>query len=71
MLRPFNRLTAGAKVKLIEKGLYRPARFLIDHLVDRHRLGYHLRRRNFYRQMISPGDLCFDVGANIGDYMTH
>jgi FkbM family methyltransferase len=68
MLRPFNRLTTGAKVKLIETGLYRPARLLIDHLVDRHRLGYHLRRRNFYRQMISPGDLCFDVGANIGDY---
>jgi FkbM family methyltransferase len=68
MQRPINRLTTGAKVKLIEAGLYRPARLLIDHLVDRHRLGYHLRRRNFYRQMISPGDLCFDVGANIGDY---
>lgn len=26
------------------------------------------RRQNFYRQLIAPGDLCFDVGANIGDY---
>lgn len=68
MPRPINNFTTTAKVKLIEAGLYRPARFLIDHLVDRRRLQYNLRRRNFYRQMISPGDLCFDVGANIGDY---
>jgi FkbM family methyltransferase len=25
------------------------------------------RGRRFYRQWIGPGDLCFDVGANVGD----
>jgi FkbM family methyltransferase len=68
MLRPINKFTTGAKVKLIDAGLYRPARLLIDHLVDRRRLEYRRRREKVYRQLISPGDLCFDVGANIGDY---
>ncbi|MBD2699763.1 FkbM family methyltransferase [Spirosoma sp. BT702] len=25
------------------------------------------RRKNFYKTLIKPGDLCFDVGANIGN----
>jgi FkbM family methyltransferase len=25
------------------------------------------RKRRLYRQFLSPGDLCFDVGANVGD----
>jgi FkbM family methyltransferase len=27
----------------------------------------HEKRKKFYGQLISPGDLCFDVGANIGN----
>ena len=57
----------NVKGKIIAAGLYRPARFLFDHL-DRARLVERRQRRNFYRALIRPGDLCFDVGANIGDY---
>jgi FkbM family methyltransferase len=68
MLRPINKLTNFVKFRLVEAGLYRPGRFLVDHLIDRRRIHDHQWRRNFYRQMIAPGELCFDVGANIGDY---
>jgi FkbM family methyltransferase len=29
------------------------------------------RARAFYRQFIAPGDLCFDVGAHLGDRTAH
>lgn len=29
------------------------------------------RARAFYRQFIEPGDLCFDVGAHLGDHTAH
>lgn len=29
--------------------------------------GRQARMRNFYRQFISPGDLCFDIGAHVGN----
>lgn len=29
------------------------------------------RARNFYRQFIQRGDLCFDIGAHLGDRTTH
>jgi FkbM family methyltransferase len=29
------------------------------------------RARNFYRQFIAPGDLCFDIGAHLGDRTAH
>jgi len=29
------------------------------------------RARAFYRQLIRPGDLCFDVGAHLGDRLAH
>src|SRR5262249_42555295 len=57
-----------AKSKLIAAGLYRPARFLADHVLYPARSRDRRKRQNFYRQLIAPGDLCFDVGANIGDY---
>jgi FkbM family methyltransferase len=58
----------NAKGVLIAAGLYRPARFVVDHVFHRVRLHERRRRLNFYRQLIAPGELCFDVGANIGDY---
>jgi FkbM family methyltransferase len=30
-----------------------------------------LRARAFYRQFIRPGDLCFDIGAHVGDRLAH
>ena len=29
------------------------------------------RARTFYRQFIRPGDLCFDIGAHVGDRIAH
>jgi FkbM family methyltransferase len=29
------------------------------------------RARAFYRQFIRPGDLCFDIGAHVGDRLAH
>jgi FkbM family methyltransferase len=29
------------------------------------------RARSFYRQFIAPGDLCFDIGAHLGDRTAH
>jgi FkbM family methyltransferase len=29
------------------------------------------RARSFYRQFIAPGDLCFDIGAHLGDRTMH
>ena len=59
---------SNAKGKLIASGLYRPARFLADHVLYPARARDRRQRQHFYRRLIAPGDLCFDVGANIGDY---
>jgi FkbM family methyltransferase len=56
------------KARTINTGLYRPARFVFDHFFERSRLRNHNRRVSLLKKIISPGDLCFDVGANIGDY---
>ena len=29
------------------------------------------RARAFYRQFVRPGDLCFDIGAHVGDRLVH
>jgi FkbM family methyltransferase len=42
--------------------LWRPAYEAIDHARGRS------RARRFYRSFISPGDLVFDVGANVGNW---
>jgi FkbM family methyltransferase len=54
------------KQAAISAGLYRPARLL-------HRALYSSERARFqaglslYRQFVRPGDLCFDIGGNIGE----
>jgi FkbM family methyltransferase len=48
-------------------GGYRILRWVQDHVVDRSRLDESAERRRFYGRLISPDDLCFDVGSNIGD----
>jgi FkbM family methyltransferase len=46
-------------------GLYAPARALYRAVSSRHREERRLRRE-FFAQLVSPGDLCFDIGANVG-----
>ncbi len=50
-----------------EYGGYKTLRWVQDHIVDRSRLKEFEQRREFYRKLVNPGDLCFDVGSNIGD----
>ncbi len=34
---------------------------------DKQQRKLHLERLSFYKQFINKGDLCFDIGANVGD----
>jgi len=61
-------LTTSLKDKTITLGLYKPARWLIDNVVDRERLTAHATRLALYRELLKPDALCYDVGAYIGDY---
>ncbi|MFA6993527.1 MAG: FkbM family methyltransferase [Patescibacteria group bacterium] len=49
--------------------LYRPARAIKDWLGFINPVAYQQQRKmlKFYFQFIQPGDLCFDVGANLGN----
>jgi FkbM family methyltransferase len=47
-------------------GLYRPARALHRVLFPKQRLQF-LAQRSLYAEFVRPGDLVFDVGANIGN----
>ena len=47
-------------------GLYEPAYRVRSRLHPRHRRG-RAKRASFYRQFVSPADLVFDVGANMGN----
>jgi FkbM family methyltransferase len=50
-------------------GLYRPARILYRLTPPGRRAAQdRMRKRNFYSQFVKPGDLIFDVGANLGNY---
>jgi FkbM family methyltransferase len=48
-------------------GLYGPARILYRGLIDTPGRKRNSIRR-FYRQIVKPGDLVFDIGANVGVY---
>jgi FkbM family methyltransferase len=47
-------------------GLYRQARWVHRHLIDRGERHRFEMECAMYRPFIRPGDLCFDVGANYG-----
>ena len=51
----------------IKTGLYQLARFLQRHVLHRNQLITFRRDLQFFSSIVSPGSLCFDVGANIGD----
>jgi FkbM family methyltransferase len=48
-------------------GLYRQARWLNRHLINRAELRQERNDLDFYRAFIDPGDLVYDVGANYGE----
>jgi FkbM family methyltransferase len=54
--------------KLIGGPAYRPARFAYQTLFNREAIRSRRNRKDLYRSIIRPGDLVFDVGANVGDY---
>jgi FkbM family methyltransferase len=49
-------------------GLYNPARILYRTFLDIPGKKRRRAKRDFYEQIIKPGDLVFDVGANVGTY---
>ena len=52
----------------LNTGLYKPLRLAYDHILNRSRLAERKRLSDFHRQFVAPGGLCFDIGANMGDY---
>jgi len=46
--------------------LYRPARWVNRHVINRQSLRLFREEIHFYSQLVGHGDLCFDVGANNG-----
>jgi len=59
-------MTSAMKSLAIAGRLYRPARWLSRRL-RRSQLRAHVEQVEFYRSLVLPGSLCFDVGANIGE----
>jgi FkbM family methyltransferase len=47
--------------------MYRGARWVHRHLFGRERVAEIRNEMRFYRDFVTPGSLCFDVGANFGD----
>lgn len=56
------------KIKSLAKtlGIYRSARWVNRHFLNRKELLAYRRELRFYSGLVSPGSLCFDVGANYG-----
>ncbi len=63
-----NQIIPKLKQKAIAAGMYKPARWLMDHVANRSRLQSRKTLAGILSTFVKPGDLCFDVGANIGDY---
>jgi FkbM family methyltransferase len=61
------RVTTMLRNVSLATGLYRLARRVHASLLDRGRLAYFPKEVALYHQLIPPGALCFDVGANIGE----
>ncbi len=56
---------ARVKSGLRRLGLYPRVRYWYRRLAPERRRE-RARERSFYQQFVAPGDLCFDVGANVG-----
>jgi FkbM family methyltransferase len=59
---------AFGKMKSIARvfGMYRMARWVYRHIINREELRVFREELAFYTQFLHPGCLCFDIGANIG-----
>jgi FkbM family methyltransferase len=56
------------KSATMDLGLYRPARWLFDNVISHNKRQLQQNRMRLFRSFVRAGDLCFDVGANKGDY---
>ena len=56
---------ALVKQLALSTGFFRPA-YALYRLLNRTELARYRQELNFYSQLLQPGNLCFDVGANIG-----
>lgn len=56
------------RIKQVAKsaGVYRQARWVHRHIMQRGELRHFREECELYRQFVSRGDLCFDIGANYG-----
>lgn len=57
---------ATIRAMLVHSGFYRPVMFVCRHLLRRSDIQRFRQIKNLYAQFVRPGDLCFDVGANVG-----
>jgi FkbM family methyltransferase len=62
--RNFNRI---AKVFFLKVGLWNIAQRLYYATLNRQKLAQIENEKLFYETLIHPGNLCFDIGANVGD----
>jgi FkbM family methyltransferase len=53
---------------LVSSRIYKPIRFAYQAAFESQAIARRKQRREFYSQIIRPGDLVFDVGANLGNY---
>jgi FkbM family methyltransferase len=62
------KITSTLRDSLIGLPIYAPLRFVYQSIFDRSAVLRRKHRREFYSAFIQPGDLVFDVGANLGNY---
>jgi FkbM family methyltransferase len=55
-----------AKKLLIGMGLLRPALIVARNSIQRDKKSEHRARVQFFSRFVRPGDLCFDLGCNVG-----
>jgi len=53
---------------LIGLPIYRPLRYIHQSLFDKAAITRREHRKEFYASFVRPGDVVFDVGANLGHY---
>src|SRR5882762_1198354 len=61
-------MTTSLRDVLVGLPVYVPIRFVYQSLFNRDAILRRKARRQFYSSFLQPGDLVFDVGANLGNY---
>jgi FkbM family methyltransferase len=57
---------SALKSTVISLGIYKPVRFFYDHVIRRGHLAEMKHICGAFSKLVKAGDLCFDIGANIG-----